>query len=214
MVECHKFVNSRFNSNSYIISHSTFNDVWIVDPGDTDNIFLWLEKHSKAIISGVLLTHAHFDHIYGINDILNHYPNCPIFVANIYGEELLHDAKKNGSRYTEEGSIVVKDGARIDFYKKELDLWPDTKASIIYTPGHSEDSVCIMVDKMFFTGDTLIKDTRTVTKLKGGSEERLQETINLFKKLDGNKLNVKPGHGDEFGLDGYDLRKMIVKSYK
>ena len=211
MVECCKFVNSRFNSNTYIISHTDFNDVWIVDPGDTDNIFLWLENHSKAIISGVLLTHAHFDHIYGINDILNHYSNCPIYVANMYGEELLHDAKKNGSRYTEEGPVVVKEEAHIDLYKKEMTLWPSTKAFILYTPGHSEDSVCILVDKMFFTGDTLIKDTRTVTKLKGGSEEKLKESISFFNTLKGNHLIVYPGHGDFFNLEEYDLNKSLFR---
>lgn len=211
MVESHIFVNSRFNSNTYIISHPGFNDVWIVDPGDTDNIFLWLKKHSKTIISGVLLTHAHFDHIYGMNDILNHYPDCPIYVANTYGVELLHDAKKNGSRYTEEGPVVVKDRARIELFKKEMDLWVDTKASIFFTPGHSQDSVCILVDKMFFTGDTLIKDTRTVTKLKGGSEDKLQESFCLINTLKGNQIAVFPGHGVFFYLDEYDLNKSLLK---
>ena len=208
MIEVIRFVNSRFGSNTYIISHSKHNDVWLIDPGDTDVIFKWMKNQTKQSITGVLLTHAHFDHIYGLNDIVTHYPICDIYIANEYGNEALHNDRLNGSKYTEEGPIVVANNAQIHYYSEIMQLWDDTKIQTINTPGHSDDSQCILIDDMLFTGDTLIKDVRTVTKLKGGSVQKLEESIKIFTALKGNNLKVMPGHGEEFELDEYDLNKM------
>ena len=205
MVNCERFVNSRFTSNTYIIYHSDYDNVWVVDPGDTEVVFEWMKAHSKTTISGILLTHAHFDHIYGMNDILSHYPQCSVHVANEYGKELLSDPKKNGSKYTEEGPVIISDMAHIEFLPPKMDLWRGIELQSIYTPGHSDDSVCFVVDGMLFTGDTLIKDVRTVTKLKTGSVEKLRDSVKLLSELKGNNLKVMPGHDESFMLDEYDM---------
>jgi glyoxylase-like metal-dependent hydrolase (beta-lactamase superfamily II) len=58
---------------------------------------------------------------------------------------------------------------------------------------------------MLFTGDTLIKDIRTVTKLKTGSRDKLKETLSMLEKLKGMGLMVYPGHEEQFLLDSYNL---------
>ena len=207
MVNCERFVNSRFTSNTYIISHSEYDNVWVVDPGDTEVVFEWMRVHSKTTISGILLTHAHFDHIYGMNDIISRYSHCTVYVANEYGKVLLSDPKKNGSKYTEEGPTIISDEAKVEIFPDNLRLWDDTPIRVIYTPGHSDDSLCFVIMDMMFTGDTLIKDIRTVTKLKTGSKEKLSESLKLIEKEKGQGLMVCPGHEDLFSLDDYDLLK-------
>ena len=140
-----------------------------------------------------------------MNIILSRYPQCAVYVANEYGKKTLNDAKKNGSRYTEEGPVVIKDGALIEFYSGGMRLWDDVPIIVLYTPGHSDDSVCFIVEGMLFTGDTLIKGVRTVTKLKGGSVEKLEKTIGYIETLKGNCLKILPGHNESFALDDYDL---------
>lgn len=178
----------------------------MVDPGDTEVVFEWMKAHSKTTILGILLTHAHFDHIYGMNDIVSRFSQCAVYVANEYGKELLKDPKKNGSKYTEEGPTVINDSSRVVFYSENMELWDDTAIKIIFTPGHSDDSVCFIVDNMLFSGDTLIKDVRTVTKLKTGSKEKLSETLRLLEGCKGSGLIVHPGHEELFALDNYDLK--------
>ena len=211
MVNCERFVNSRFTSNTYIIYHTDYDNVWVVDPGDTEVVFEWMQAHSKTTISGILLTHAHFDHMYGINEVISHFPSVKVYVSNEYGKEALNDAKKNGSKYTEEGSLIIDEKATISFYDDRMQLWERVEMRTINTPGHSDDSQCILVDGMLFTGDTLIKDVRTVTKLKGGSVEKLVESINAIAILKGNNYMVMPGHGEAFALDSYDLNIAIEK---
>ena len=208
MLEVVRFVNSRFTSNTYILSHPKYDDVWVVDPGDTDAVFEWMKAHSKTVISSILLTHAHFDHIYGMNEIISRYPQCVVYIANDYGREALSNPKTNGSKYTEEGAIVIAPEGIIKFYDDTMYLWPNVEMRAFNTPGHSDDSQCFIVDGMLFTGDTLILDVRTVTKLKGGSVEKLNETVKILAELKGRGLKVMPGHEEEFLLDDYDLEKM------
>lgn len=210
MLEVVRFVNSRFTSNTYIIAHPEHENVWVVDPGDIDAVFGWMKAHSKTVITGILLTHAHFDHIYGTNEIVSRYPECIIYIANEYGKEALSNPKTNGSRYTEEGPIVVDEKAIIRYCNETMLLWNGVEMKTFNTPGHSDDSQCFVVDGMLFTGDTLIKDVRTVTKLKGGSVEKLEESMKMISDMKGDGFRVMPGHGEEFELDRYEVRKMIA----
>ena len=205
MIKYKRFVNSRFTSNTYILYREDMDRVWLVDPGDFFPVKEWMRDNGMSSIEGILLSHSHFDHIYGINDVLVVFPQAVVYVANEYGESLLHDAKKNGSRYTEEGAFVVKDRAVIRCIEDLSSILGNEDFEIICTPAHSDDSICISIDGYLFTGDTLIKDTRTVTKLKGGSVEKLKETVSFLEKKKGKNLVVCPGHGETFPLDGYDL---------
>lgn len=208
MLEVTRFVNSRFSSNTFILSHPEHDDIWVVDPGDTEPVFEWMKTYQKTCITGILLTHAHFDHIYGMNEIVSRYPSCIVYIANEYGLDALHNPKINGSKYTEEGPIEIVENAKVEYYRESMQLWNGMEMKTINTPGHSDDSQCLLVDGMLFTGDTLIKDVRTVTKLKGGSVEKLEESMKVIEALKGNSLRVNPGHGDEFELDKYDLSKI------
>ena len=209
MLEVERIINSRFSSNTYIIAHSEHDDVWVIDPGDTEPVFEWMRNHSKTSVTAILLTHAHFDHIYGVNEFVTRNPNCVVYVANEYGVTALQNPKVNGSRYTDEGPIVITDKATIRYYEEMMLLWDSVEMRTFNTPGHSDDSQCLLLNSMLFTGDTLIKDVRTVTKLKGGSVEKLEESMKMIESLKGQHLIVMPGHGDEFELDEYDLRKII-----
>jgi glyoxylase-like metal-dependent hydrolase (beta-lactamase superfamily II) len=210
MVECIRFVNSRFTSNTYILSIESDSNVWVIDPGDTGPLFSWMKENGKAGVNGILLTHSHFDHIYGICEVLEEYPKATIYVANEEGKNILFDSKKNGSKYTEEGPLIIKETAEIRYFEAEMKLWPNIDMVSIITPGHSEDSICLIIHKMIFTGDTLIKDFRTVTKLKGGSVEKLSESLRKLENLKGSGFLVYGGHCDVFDLDTYDLRKAIL----
>ena len=83
-------VNSIFRSCSYILTHAGHS--WLVDCGDVDQILPYI----KGPLCGILLTHGHFDHIYGLNQLLNLCPDVPVY-TNDYGLETLYDDKLNFS---------------------------------------------------------------------------------------------------------------------
>ncbi len=66
-------INDIMSSVTYIISLDYYNSIWLVDCGAANKI---LDVIGNRVISGLLLTHVHYDHIYGIKTIMNMYPGC------------------------------------------------------------------------------------------------------------------------------------------
>lgn len=95
--------------------------------------------------------------------------------------------------------IKRKTGAEI------LVLKEDDKARIgeeilkvISTPGHSQDSICLLGEDFVLTGDTLFKDGYGRTDLAGGSEKEIQESLERLAKILKPGTKIYPGHGEIF----------------
>ena len=83
--------NSLYSSKSYLIGLA--NKTILVDCGDINPIINWLKNNGRQL-DLVLLTHVHFDHIYGLNALLKHYSNM-IVVTNQIGADCLYSSEKN-----------------------------------------------------------------------------------------------------------------------
>ena len=95
-MEIRQIVNSVFNSNSFILSEAGSLNVFLIDIGDFNPIISQLKE--DAMIKGVFLTHTHYDHIYGIRELVKAYPDCIVYTSS-FGQEALASNKKNFSRY-------------------------------------------------------------------------------------------------------------------
>ena len=95
MLSIFHITNSIFNSRTYILSDDS-DKVWLVDCGDVEPL---LSIVGSRKVEGVLLTHAHFDHIYGLPSLLERFPDVLIY-TNEWGKRALADAKLNMSRVT------------------------------------------------------------------------------------------------------------------
>lgn len=187
-----RIINSVFSSCTYILSDPNSDYVWLIDCGDVEPILAWLEKNRKNSVQGVLLTHIHFDHIYGLNVLLEHFPDCLIY-TNAIGEEALQDSKRNMSRYHHhdfqldklENVMLLKGG--------ELLIADDTSAISVETPGHSNTCITWMIDNMLFTGDAYIPGLKVVTKLPTGNKVQAEDSLNKILKLAEGK-SVYAGH--------------------
>lgn len=172
-------VNSLFNSLSY-----RYNGI-LVDAGDEWDGF----RNAEA----VLLTHAHFDHIYGLNRLIEINPLIRIY-TNQYGREMLLDSKKNLSRYHEtpfqldsdENIAIVNDGDVID-------IGEELSAKAVFTPGHNASCVTWIIGDMVFTGDSLIPGIKTVANLPGSNKAVAKESEGLIMHLSKGK-RIMPGH--------------------
>lgn len=186
-----KVVNSIFSSNTYILEDDSAFDVWLVDCGDIDNITSSLPSKK---VKGVLLTHTHFDHIYGLNDLFAIYPDCCVF-TNIYGREGLLSAKKNMSFFHEKPFIfnkkekifVVEDGIEINI--------GFTSVKAFFTPGHSESCISYIVNDYLFSGDSYIPGIKVVTNLPGSNKSEAVSSAKLIESMALNKV-LCSGHGE------------------
>lgn len=199
-----RHVNSIFASNTYILTNRKSNSIYIVDPGsDADAVLGWLNIHNFKI-EGILLTHAHHDHIYGVNDLLNIFPNSKLFVTqNMIGN--LTSSKNNISAYMERPFTLNNEYTKnIEILEENCDLylWNDLQVFILLTPGHTEDSITFQIDKYIFSGDALIPGAKIVYRKKtGGDYMTGKVSVNkIYNKFAEHHI-LLPGHGKECSLN-------------
>lgn len=209
MLEVKQIKNTPIDSNCFVIyDMANGSDCIVVDPGSEDNSrlyeFLKLERLNPQYI---LLTHEHFDHCWGVNQIVGQY-NIPIVCSELCADAIKYEKRNCSVFYDNQKAFTIKsETISVEAIGNELQFCDDM-IRFFNTPGHTDASISFVADKYLFTGDTLIKDEKTVTKLPTGSVEKLSETVKILAELKGLGLEVKSGHGEEFILDDYDLEKM------
>ena len=182
-----RVVNSVFNSCSYIISLG--DGSWLVDCGDVDQIL----PNIDARLQGVLLTHCHFDHIYGLNNLLALFPSLPIY-TNEAGKNALLSDKLNFSRYHEEAFVLDSpDNVKLINDGDCIQLHENLQAKAVFTPGHSPDCVTWIVEDALFTGDSFIPGVKTVTNFPLSDRALAASSENLIRTLAAQRV-VYPGH--------------------
>jgi len=156
---------------TYIIVDEKNKDSIIVDPSwNLEIIFDYLKNNSLSN-RYILNTHSHFDHIFG-NEKVKSTTGAKVM------QHKLSPLEKD---------IEVDDGEIIEF--------GDSKIKIIHTPGHSKDSMCLIIDdKVMLTGDTVFVGSCGRLDLPGGNPHEMFDSIyGKLVNLDGN-LTILPGH--------------------
>ncbi len=187
-----RFVNSVFTSNTYLIQIGSDNGTWVIDPGDSRPIIQWLSGNDKYV-KGILITHSHFDHIYGINDLYELYPQADVY-ASEYAREGMFSAKLNSSYYTENPFVVNIIPVNIVSENDSIYLSAKVFAKVIYTPGHNRDCLSYLIGKNLFTGDALIPGIKVQTKSKHSNKAQAIYSIRrIFEQFDDETM-IWPGH--------------------
>lgn len=165
--------------------------VWIIDPGDAQPIISHVAAN-RLDLQGVLLTHCHFDHIYGLNELCTAFSQARVF-TNSFGADMLVNDRKNLSRYHEtpflfehSQNIVLTDGL--------TEVGP---FKVHETPGHNPSCLTFSTDAEIFTGDAYIPGLSVVTNLPYGDKVQAHESVQKILKLAKNKA-VYPGHRAPF----------------
>ena len=155
---------------SYIVADDDTNDAIIIDPSwDLVELELIIKEHNLNV-KYIVNTHHHFDHTLG-NDEMIQFTKAPVIQHEF--SELKND-------------LVVKDGDFIEF--------GNTKLKVLHTPGHSQDSICLMGDGKIFTGDTLFVGNCGRIDLPGGSAKDLFHSLFDVLYLLDDDLVLYPGH--------------------
>jgi len=170
-------VNRVFNSCSYVVTQGPSS--WLVDCGDVQEILSLV----TGSLSGVLLTHSHFDHIYGLNRLLGLFPQLPVFTNQAGREGLLSD-KLNLSRYHEEPFVLDKPGnIQVVEDGQQVALFDGINARAVFTPGHSPSCVTWLIGNAVFSGDSFIPGVKTVTNFPHADKQLAAQSEVCIRRM-------------------------------
>ncbi len=169
-MKVHQVEVGNMQNFTYILEDEDTSDAIIIDPSwDLDELKRIIEKNNLSI-KYVVNTHHHFDHTIGNEAMVK---ETGAKLIQFKTSTLRHD-------------IGVSDGDKIKFGNSEL--------SVLYTPGHSKDSMCLLGDGKIFSGDTLFVGTCGRTDLAGGDARELYHSlVDILRMLD-DDLVMYPGH--------------------
>lgn len=185
-----KFEGRTLCSNTYMLSCKGGTSCFLVDIGDFSLVKGVLSRYKE--VKGVLLTHAHFDHIRGINDLMSAYPNIVVY-TNERGKEMLYSEKLNLSRYHQMPICFNGDKIQIINDGEVLQLFEKERLTVLFTPGHNDSCITYYNENYVFTGDSYIPGAPVVTKLPGGKKLLSEASIQQILKLSKDRL-VYAGH--------------------
>jgi hydroxyacylglutathione hydrolase len=193
-----KQVIQRGDNFSYIIAGDTTKEAAVVDPNFNADAIIRMLRDQNLNVKYIINTHHHSDHTASNEDFRSN------FGAKVVAHKLSHVNK--------DVSVVEGDVIRVG----------EIVIKVIHTPGHTQDSICLLVDDKLLTGDTLFVGECGRTDLPGGSAEQMYHSLfDKLMKLDDN-ITVYPGH--DYGpkpystiaierRTNYTLRKRTVDEF-
>ena len=200
-------------TNCYFLINTDTMETLIVDPGYNATGLTKKLKNSGYRPVAILITHAHFDHIIAVKDMVSIW-NIPVMILE---EEipLMEDQKtRTDIPMVDNLSLLQID---IDRYFKpgeEVEL-AGFKFKVIHTPGHSIGSACYYFeeDKILISGDTLFAGSIGRTDFPTGSMKMLDHSLNeVLMKLP-NDVKVFPGHGPYTSIGDERISNPYVREY-
>lgn len=191
--------NYHTNENTYLVHDGA--EALVIDPGSSAEKIMSAAKNAGVDITHILLTHCHYDHIEGLAALRGR--TGAAVVTGKYGSINITDpiinltASVGSGTSHEKADIILGDG--------EEKLLGAFKIKCIYTPGHTNCSVCYLCGNALFAGDTLFLRNVGRWDLPTGNEEALRASIRekLYSLPD--DTDVYPGHGDKTSI-GYEKK--------
>lgn len=194
-IKIYTFTVGPFYENTYLLENEGRG--LLIDPGFSSNEefdgFATLLDSQSITLDAVLLTHAHVDHVLGLQKVRSHF-EVPVFLSEIDGY-LWHN-------FTSQAALFGFEAEPFNFNPENLPIQTQWQIGqftfdVFHTPGHAPAHIVLynLENKFLIAGDTLFKEGIGRTDLYKGNFEQLEKSIKekLFT-LPGETI-VYPGHG-------------------
>lgn len=202
-----QLVEPLFESNCYILCEG--GHCVIIDPCDAVQILGAVEKE-KITVDYIFLTHEHYDHVEGLNEIRANYPMAKV-IASKACSMAIQKLHKNidrtfkvylyfmGKTCESVPNDYHCEAADIEFSGDFVLDWEGHKCRFLEIPGHSKGSILIDVDQEYIlTGDSLLYGKEIVTKFLGGNPKQYEGEVKPILRQIDPEITILPGHGKRF----------------
>lgn len=184
-------VTGIISTNCYVVHNEETQEAVIIDPGACSKNLKDYLLEKKLTVKGILLTHGHFDHILGLDGLLEMF-DVPVYVhrdeEKLITDPILNQSKAYTNGYTFTKAKYVED--------KEVLHLIGYSFQVIHTPGHTKGGACYYVkeEDVLFSGDTLFYASVGRTDFPTGSTSELIRSIREKLMCLPDDTIVYPGH--------------------
>jgi hydroxyacylglutathione hydrolase len=180
-----------FQVLTYLLACPQSRDAVIIDPAGDEDKLLALIETERLRIKYILNTHGHADHVLG-NSKMKNFLKVPVCMHEADDRFFNDPAVREKS--SQELGLPPSDPADIKLKDGDILEVGSLNFEVIHTPGHTPGSVCFLVGKNLFTGDTLFVGAAGRTDLIGGSLNTLIKSIEKKLIVLPKQTVVWPGH--------------------
>jgi Zn-dependent hydrolases, including glyoxylases len=183
-------------SNCYIVETAPGRCV-AIDIGGDSRLLLEFLKMKKLRLGKILLTHGHFDHIGGAEEV-HQATGAEVYIHELDAHMLTSESASLAANMSFISFIPLTDWTCVfgDCYIND----GDCSFRVLHTPGHSRGSVCYVCEDVIFSGDTLFCCSVGRTDFPDSSEAAMAYSLNTLYHLEGD-YKVLPGHNESTTLD-------------
>ncbi len=181
--------------NATLVMDEESRETIFFDPGDEIERILEIANHENMIITRLIATHCHVDHIAGANTAMEKL-DLPLEICPL-GKDLLGNVGPIAAAFGYSVSEIKEGG-----YLNEGDIVKigKTEFTILHCPGHSPDSLCFYSEGVLIGGDVIFRGSLGRTDLPGGNTEQLMNSITeKIYNLPEDTI-IYPGHGPKTDL--------------
>ena len=158
---------------AYLLADTAGGTAALVDPPPNSRRYEKLIENDDLDVTYVIITHGHGDHTWGVSEARERYD----------------------ARVVAHQSIALE----IDHPVDDGDILPlgNLEMRFIHTPGHTDDSICVLCERKLITGDLLFVGKVGGTDLGEGARRQYHSLHEKILKLD-DDIEIWPGHN--FGV--------------
>jgi glyoxylase-like metal-dependent hydrolase (beta-lactamase superfamily II) len=199
MLKVERFVNELMTSNCYVVLDDDTKRCLVIDPGSEKSLneITFIEDRN-LILDYIILTHEHTDHNWGANALREYFKGSLL----VCSESCNKNVKKTNRTYflfyyddpdyryeiTSADVLITK--------QSQTMVWGSHVIHYYLTPGHSYGSMCIEVEGLMFSGDTIMP-YKPYFNGRDSNEDDWKISKEFLTKVIPIDTVVYPGHGEK-----------------
>lgn len=185
----------KFMSNyNYLLINDDTHEAVLVDASWEPLKIKSVLEEENAVLCGILLTHAHFDHVNIVDDLLSEF-DIPVFINRAEADYYNFNCK----------NLVLLDN------DQDINIC-STVVHSLFLPGHTVGSSAYYTDEHFFLGDTLLIEGCALLDDEGADAHQLFLSVRKLFDFIKDDTAVYPGHASKNkpGLTMKELKSINI----